>query len=92
MKEEHVNARVHEERNSDNEVLVIQPPGKKPKEQKSVLSFCKRTIATNISDKNREKSNATNETCSSRSKQKSLSSRNLSKDTAEKRKSGSLAT
>ena len=33
-----------------------------------------------------------NESCSSRSKPKSLSSRNLSKDTAEKWKSGSLAT
>ena len=75
MEEEHVNARVSEERNSKNEVLVIQPPGKKPKEQKSVLSFLTRTTATNISDKNKEKSNVTDETCSSRLKQKSVISK-----------------
>ena len=46
--------------------LVIQPTSKKPKAQKSVLSFFKRTTATNIWDKNREKSNVTNEMCSSR--------------------------
>ena len=68
MEEEHGNVRVPEERYSNNEVLVIQPP--------------KETERTT------ERNHVTNETCSSRSKQKSLSSRNLSKDTVEKWKSG----